>query len=104
MTFARLAASLLALLLALSPIAGPAKAADPVVIKFSHIVAADTPKGMTADKFKELAEAMTGGRVKVEIYPNSTLYKGHGGTRRPAAGRCADPGALDLASGAARRP
>jgi len=73
MTFARHAAGLLALLLVLSPIA--ARAADPVVIKFSHIVATDTPKGMTADKFKELAEAMTGGRVKVEIYPNSTLYK-----------------------------
>src|SRR6185437_6401049 len=73
MTFARHAAGLLALLLVLSPIA--ARSADPVVIKFSHIVATDTPKGMTADKFKELAEAMTGGRVKVEIYPNSTLYK-----------------------------
>ena len=75
MTFARLAARLLAMLLLLSPVAGPARAADPIVIKFSHIVAPDTPKGMTADKFKQLAEAMTGGRVKVEVYPNSTLYK-----------------------------
>jgi C4-dicarboxylate-binding protein DctP len=75
MTFARLAARLLALLLLISPVAGPARAADPIVIKFSHIVAPDTPKGMTADKFKQLAEAMTGGRVKVEVYPNSTLYK-----------------------------
>ena len=49
------------------------KADDPIVIKFSHVVAPDTPKGMTADKFKQLAEAMTGGRVKVEVYPNSTL-------------------------------
>ncbi len=56
--------------------AGPASAADqPVVIKFSHVVAADTPKGKAADKFKELAEKYTNGKVKVEVYPNSTLYK-----------------------------
>ncbi len=47
----------------------------PIVIKFSHVVAKDTPKGKAADKFKELAEAATKGRVKVEVYPNSTLYK-----------------------------
>ena len=65
------AASLAALALV-----GPASAADnPIVIKFSHVVASDTPKGKAADKFKELAEKYTNGRVKVEVYPNSTLYK-----------------------------
>src|ERR1700742_946738 len=55
---------------------GPASAADtPIVIKFSHVVAADTPKGKAADKFKELAEKYSNGKVKVEVYPNSTLYK-----------------------------
>src|ERR1700760_4998693 len=55
---------------------GPAAAADqPIVIKFSHVVATDTPKGKAADKFKELAEKYSGGKVKVEVYPNSTLYK-----------------------------
>jgi C4-dicarboxylate-binding protein DctP len=55
---------------------GPAAAADqPVVIKFSHVVASDTPKGKAADKFKELAEKYSDGKVKVEVYPNSTLYK-----------------------------
>jgi C4-dicarboxylate-binding protein DctP len=54
---------------------GPASAQSPVVIKFSHVVASDTPKGKAAEKFKELAEKYTGGKVKVEIYPNSTLYK-----------------------------
>ena len=49
--------------------------ADPIIIKFSHVVASDTPKGKGADKFKELAEKYTNGRVKVEVYPNSTLYK-----------------------------
>src|SRR5580698_9910959 len=53
-----------------------ASAADsPIVLKFSHVVASDTPKGKAADKFKELAEKYTNGKVKVEVYPNSTLYK-----------------------------
>lgn len=47
----------------------------PIVIKFSHVVAPQTPKGKGADKFKELAEAYTAGKVKVEVYPNSQLYK-----------------------------
>lgn len=50
-------------------------AQGPIVIKFSHVVANDTPKGKAADRFKELAEKATKGRVKVEVYPNSTLYK-----------------------------
>lgn len=52
-----------------------AAAAEPIVIKFSHVVAQDTPKGKAAEKFKELAEKYTGGAVKVEVYANSTLYK-----------------------------
>ena len=47
----------------------------PITIKFSHVVAADAPKGKAADRFKELAEKYTQGRVKVEVYHNSTLYK-----------------------------
>ncbi|KMO39733.1 C4-dicarboxylate ABC transporter [Methylobacterium variabile] len=47
----------------------------PILIKFSHVVAPDTPKGRGADKFKELAEKYTNGRVKVEVYPNSQLFK-----------------------------
>jgi C4-dicarboxylate-binding protein DctP len=54
---------------------GPASAQAPIVIKFSHVVATNTPKGAAAEKFKELAEKYTDGKVKVEIYPNSTLYK-----------------------------
>ena len=52
-----------------------AVAADPIVIKFSHVVAQDTPKGKAAEKFKALAEQYTNGAVKVEVYANSTLYK-----------------------------
>ena len=54
---------------------GGASAQSPIVIKFSHVVASDTPKGKAAEKFKELAEKYTDGKVKVEVYPNSTLYK-----------------------------
>ncbi|HYD31520.1 MAG TPA: TRAP transporter substrate-binding protein [Azospirillaceae bacterium] len=53
----------------------PALAADPVIIKFSHVVAPDTPKGKAAERFKQLAEERTKGAVKVEVYPNSQLYK-----------------------------
>jgi C4-dicarboxylate-binding protein DctP len=52
-----------------------AVAQQPIVIKFSHVVALDTPKGKAAEYFKKLAEERTKGRVKVEVYPNSTLYK-----------------------------
>ena len=60
------------LLLAL---AGPALAQSPIVIKFSHVVAPNTPKGKGSLKFQELAEKYTDGKVKVEVYPNSQLYK-----------------------------
>jgi C4-dicarboxylate-binding protein DctP len=49
--------------------------AEPIVIKFSHVVAVDTPKGQAAEYFKKLAEERTKGAVKVEVYPYSQLYK-----------------------------
>ncbi|MCE3262969.1 MAG: C4-dicarboxylate transporter [Pseudoduganella sp.] len=52
-----------------------ALAQAPIVIKFSHVVAPDTPKGQAAERFRLLAEKATGGRVKVQVYPNSQLYK-----------------------------
>lgn len=67
--------SLVFALIASSIMAGNAFAQAPIVIKFSHVVASDTPKGKAAERFKELAEKGTKGRVKVELYPNSTLYK-----------------------------
>src|SRR5437762_9475749 len=54
---------------------GTAFAQQPIVIKFSHVVALDTPKGKGAEQFKKLAEERSKGRVKVEVYPNSQLYK-----------------------------
>jgi C4-dicarboxylate-binding protein DctP len=53
----------------------PGWAQAPLVMKFSHVVADDTPKGKGSHKFRELAEKYTGGKVKIEVYPNSQLYK-----------------------------
>jgi C4-dicarboxylate-binding protein DctP len=49
--------------------------AEPIVIKFSHVVAVDTPKGQAAEYFKKLAEERTKGAVKIQAYPNRQLYK-----------------------------
>jgi C4-dicarboxylate-binding protein DctP len=50
-------------------------AQQPIVIQFSHVVTPDTPKGKAADYFKKLVEERTKRKVKVEVYPNSQLYK-----------------------------
>src|SRR5574343_1362304 len=52
-----------------------ALADQPIVIKFSHVVAADTPKGKAAEMFAKKAADYTQGKAKVEVYANSTLYK-----------------------------
>ncbi|MEI7806135.1 MAG: TRAP transporter substrate-binding protein [Hyphomicrobiales bacterium] len=54
---------------------GSAQAQAPIVLKFSHVVAPNTPKGKGAEKFKELGEKYTNGKVKIEVYANSSLYK-----------------------------
>ncbi len=46
----------------------------PIKIKFSHVVAESTPKGIGANKFKQLVEQRLAGKVIVEVYPNSQLY------------------------------
>ncbi|MEW6132182.1 MAG: TRAP transporter substrate-binding protein [Pseudomonadota bacterium] len=64
---------LLALLAAFALL--PVRAAEPLVIKFSHVLPPATPKGMAANKFKELAERYTDGAIRVEVYPNGQLYQ-----------------------------
>jgi C4-dicarboxylate-binding protein DctP len=65
----------LAVLAAASVFLAGSALAEPIVIKFSHVVAQDTPKGLAADFFKKRAEELTQGKVTVEVYPNSQLYK-----------------------------
>ncbi|AMB84708.1 C4-dicarboxylate ABC transporter [Pseudomonas agarici] len=55
-------------------VTGLVQAADPIVIKFAHVVAENTPKGQGALLFKKLVEERLPGRVKVEVYPNSSLF------------------------------
>ena len=54
---------------------GVAIAQQPIVIKFSHVVASDAPKGKAAEYFKRLVEERTNGAVKVEVYHNSVLFR-----------------------------
>jgi C4-dicarboxylate-binding protein DctP len=54
-------------------VAAPLSAA-PIVIKFSHVVAENTPKGQMANKFKELIDQRLAGKVVVEVYPNAQLF------------------------------
>lgn len=64
----------LPLALSAAGVMGTAQAQSPVVIKFAHVVADNTPKGKGALLFKEKAEERLGDKVKVEVYSNSSLY------------------------------
>ncbi len=55
-------------------VTGSALASDPVTIKFSHVVAENTPKGQMANKFKDLVAERLAGKVQVEVFPNSQLF------------------------------
>ncbi|QJT08804.1 TRAP transporter substrate-binding protein [Oceanidesulfovibrio marinus] len=48
--------------------------AEPIVVKFSHVVAENTPKGKMANKFRDLVAEQMGDKVVVEVYPNSQLF------------------------------
>lgn len=52
--------------------------ADPIVVKFSHVVAENTPKGKMANKFRDLVAERMGDKVVVEVYPNSQLFNDDG--------------------------
>jgi C4-dicarboxylate-binding protein DctP len=54
--------------------AADAVADEPTVIKFSHVVAENTPKGLMAQRFQELVAEKTDGEIEVEVYPNSQLF------------------------------
>ena len=54
--------------------AATALADEPILIKFSHVVADGTPKGQGALMFKQLVEERLAGKVEVQVYPNSSLF------------------------------
>ena len=86
-------------------IALPALAQEPgpIVIKFSHVVAADAPKGKMAEKFKQLVEERLKGKVKIEVYRELGALQGQGRGRGAAARRGADAGAVAGEVRSARR-
>ncbi|MFD3450393.1 TRAP transporter substrate-binding protein [Microbacteriaceae bacterium 4G12] len=47
---------------------------DQIVFKFSHVVAENTPKGLAANKFAELVNEKSNGKIKIEVFPNGSLY------------------------------
>jgi C4-dicarboxylate-binding protein DctP len=61
-------------LLAGVALCAPVRAEQPIIIKFSHVVAENTPKGQAALKFKELAEKKLPGKVQVQVFPSSQLF------------------------------
>ncbi|RXJ78255.1 C4-dicarboxylate ABC transporter [Arcobacter sp. F155] len=50
-------------------------AAEKFVLKFSHVVSPNTPKGKAADYFEKRLEELSEGRIDVQVYPSSQLYK-----------------------------
>ena len=75
MTLRRSIALALGIALSLAVTIPRAIADGPVIIKFSHVTAPGAHKSVAAEKFKELAEKALGDRIKIELYPNSQLYK-----------------------------
>jgi len=61
----------------LAPVAGLASTRMPITLRFSHVVAEDTPKGRAASRFKTLVEERSGGRITVQVFPNAQLYGDH---------------------------
>ncbi|GAB6045463.1 TRAP transporter substrate-binding protein [Caminibacter profundus] len=45
------------------------------VIKFSHVVSPNTPKGKAADYFAKRVEELSHGKIKVKVFPNAQLGK-----------------------------
>ena len=71
--FKKVSKTLLATAVTMALMAGMA-VAGPIVIKFSHVVAENTPKGLAANKFRDLVKEKMGDKVVVEVYPSSQLF------------------------------
>lgn len=73
-TASRRAPSVLVWLLCAALWASSGAARAELVIRFSHVVARDTPKGLAVERFKELVERDSAGRIRVVVYPGARLY------------------------------
>lgn len=45
-----------------------------LIIKFSHVVAENTPKGLAVERFSRLVKEKSNGRIEVQVFPNGILY------------------------------
>ena len=61
----------------LAPGLGRAGSQPGITLRFSHVVAEETPKGLAASRFKVLLEQRSGGRIEVRVFPNAQLYGDH---------------------------
>jgi len=59
------------------PASGHARTQAAITLRFSHVVAEETPKGLAANRFKVLVEQRSEGRIAVQVFPNSQLYGDH---------------------------
>jgi C4-dicarboxylate-binding protein DctP len=58
----------------------------PIKIRFSHVVAVNTPKGWAANEFARRANEELKGKVDVQVFPNSQLYDDNQAIEALAAG------------------
>ncbi len=61
------------LLPAMQLVAGGQGEEDVYETTFAHVVSADTAKGQAAERFAELLEERSDGRIRVEVFPDSQL-------------------------------
>lgn len=47
---------------------------EKIIVRFSHVVGEDTPKGQAARRFASLIKERTQGKVEVQVFANSSLY------------------------------
>ena len=59
------------------PLAAAGQNKPAITLRFSHVVAEETPKGLAAKRFKELVAQRSGGRIGVQVFPNGQLYGDH---------------------------
>lgn len=48
---------------------------EKIIIRFSHVVGEDTPKGQAARYFASLMKEKTNGKVEVQVFANGSLYR-----------------------------
>lgn len=48
---------------------------EKIIIRFSHVVGEDTPKGIAARRFAQLVKEKSQGKIEVQVFANGSLYR-----------------------------